>query len=88
MGRTLLSSTQLVAKEKNMWRDYRRALRAEDKVHFDRMFSYAKKHAAAIANSGSPYPFEAILISIILELMRELDKTKNGTARDNESLFD
>ncbi len=72
MGRTLPSATQLVEMEKDVWKEFRRALRKEDREVFDRLFSYAKNHSQALSNSSSPYPFEPIIISMLIELEKKI----------------
>ncbi|MGM0608211.1 MAG: hypothetical protein ACQESP_07315 [Candidatus Muiribacteriota bacterium] len=76
MGRTLFSATQLVETEKSMWSQFRRALRKEDREIFDKLFSQAKLHSQALSNSGSPYPFEPILISILIEQQKIIEEMK------------
>lgn len=67
MGRTLLSSTALIQKEKESWSYYRKALRKEDRLVFDELFAGAVYHSGEIACAGKPYPFESMLISILIE---------------------
>ncbi len=67
MGRTLLPPTALIKQEKEQWADYRRALRKEDRVVFDRLFSRALCHSGEIACAEKTYPFEGMLISMLIE---------------------
>ena len=70
MGRTVLPFTQELYREEESWKGYRRALRKEDRALFDELFAAARYHTAACAFSGRTVPFEAILMSIILEERR------------------
>jgi len=70
MGRTVLSFTQELYREEESWRGFRRALRREDRELFDELFAAARYHTAACTCSGRAVPFEAILMSILLEERR------------------
>lgn len=70
MGRTVLPFTQALHQEEASWKTFRRALRAEDRELLDALFADARYHAAACACSGRPLPFEAILLSILIEARR------------------
>ncbi len=72
MGRTVLSFTQELYREEESWREFRRALRREDRALLDELFAAARYHTAACAMAGRPVPFEAILVSILLEERRAL----------------
>jgi hypothetical protein len=75
MGRTVLPFTQELYREEETWKAFRRALRREDRELFDELFAAARYHTAACTCSGRAVPFEAILMSILLEerrAMREL----------------
>ena len=49
------------------WRKFRRALRKEDQEFLDRLFEKARVHIQAGAEASRAWPFETILISILLE---------------------
>ncbi|HEY3489731.1 MAG TPA: hypothetical protein VGK27_06380 [Candidatus Deferrimicrobiaceae bacterium] len=70
MGRTVLPFTQTLHQEEASWKEFRRALRKEDRELFDALFSDARYHTTACACSGRPVPFEAVLMSILLEARR------------------
>lgn len=70
MGRTVLSFTQELYREEESWRGFRRALRREDRELFDELFAAARYHTAACTCAGRAVPFEAILMSILLEERR------------------
>ncbi|MEW6719169.1 MAG: hypothetical protein AB1346_01825 [Thermodesulfobacteriota bacterium] len=76
MGRTVLPFTQELYREEASWAPFRRALRKEDRELLDDLFAAARIHTAACAFAGRPVPFEAILVSMLLEqrrAMRELE---------------
>ena len=67
MGRTLATFTQLVQLEIDSWRRYRRALRREDQQALDALLAAARHHAPAGAYLSRDTPFEAMLISMLIE---------------------
>ncbi|WP_028951108.1 hypothetical protein [Sulfurihydrogenibium subterraneum] len=83
MGRLMPSPTGIVLKEKESWSEFRKALRKDDREIFDELFSYAKFHATAIGESNKFYPMEAILLSMLIEMKKEINnlksQLKNGT---------
>ena len=70
MGRTVFPFTQELYREEESWKAFRRALRREDRELFDELFAAARYHTAACTCSGRAVPFEAILMSILLEERR------------------
>ncbi len=70
MGRTVLSFTQELYREEETWKSFRRALRREDRAIVDELFAAARYHTAACACAGRAVPFEAILMSILVEERR------------------
>ncbi len=77
MGRTVLPFTQELYREEESWKPFRRALRREDRELFDELFAAARYHTAACTCSGKALPFEAILMSILIEerrAVRELSR--------------
>jgi hypothetical protein len=67
VGRTVLPYRQVLEREYNEWKKFRRGLRKEDQKAFDRLFDLARLHVQAGVYASSPWPLEAILISILLE---------------------
>jgi hypothetical protein len=67
MGRTVLPFSQVLEQEAQEWRKFRRGLRREDQQFLDRLFEEARLHVQAGVYASRPWPFETILISILLE---------------------
>jgi hypothetical protein len=67
MGRTVLPFSQVLEQEVQEWRKFRRGLRKEDQQFLDRLFEEARLHVQAGVYASRPWPFETILISILLE---------------------
>ncbi len=58
MGRTVLPFSQVLEREYEEWKKFRRALRKEDQEAFDRLFDRAKLHVQAAAYaSHAPGPW-------------------------------
>ncbi len=72
MGRTVLPFSQVIEQELQEWRKFRRGLRKEDQQFLDRLFEKARLHVQAGVYASRPWPFETILISILLEHERML----------------
>jgi hypothetical protein len=70
MGRTVLPFTQELYREEESWRGFRRALRREDRELLDALFAAARYHTAACTCAGRVVPFDAILMSILIEERR------------------
>lgn len=74
MGRTVLPFSQVLEREYEAWKKFRRALRREDQEAFDRLFDRAKLHVQAAVYASSPWPLESILLSICLEHEKLLER--------------
>ena len=73
MGRTLPTIVQLIHSEEDSWRSFRRALRKEDQALFDVLWVYCRRHAQAAAMANREIPFETLLMTMILGLLREME---------------
>ncbi len=67
MGRTVLPFSQVLEQEVQEWRKFRRGLRREDQQFLDHLFEEARLHVQAGVYASRPWPFETILISILIE---------------------
>jgi len=76
MGRTLPTFNTFLEAEYDSWRPYRRALRREDQEAFDALFRAAKQHVAESSHAVRAVPFEAMLISMLVEHEKELRKLR------------
>ena len=87
MGRTVLPFSQVLEQEAQEWRKFRRGLRKEDQQFLDQLFEEARLHVQAGVYASRPWPFETILISILLEHEKTLAelRAKLKTLEDNES---
>ncbi|RMD96861.1 MAG: hypothetical protein D6816_18350 [Bacteroidetes bacterium] len=74
MGRTLATTNQLILNEIDNFRNFRRALRAEDQKLFDALFAAARQHTAAISLADHALPLESMLLAMLLEQQRRIDR--------------
>lgn len=70
MGRTVLPFTRELYREEESWKEFRRALRREDRELLDALFAAARYHTAACVCAGRAVPFDAVLMSILIEERR------------------
>ena len=76
MGRTVLPFSRVLEQEVQEWKKFRRGLRKEDQQFLDRLFEGARLHVQAGVYASRPWPFETILISILLEHEKALAELK------------
>ena len=67
MGRTVFPFSRVLEQEVQEWRKFRRGLRKEDQQFLDRLFEEARLHVQAGVYASKPWPFDTILVSILLE---------------------
>jgi hypothetical protein len=86
MGKTLPPFSELIEQERRRWTPFKRALSKADQAIFDRLFDCAKLHVQAGVMVSRPWPFESIVMAVllehekrILELIRELEHDVPGT---------
>ena len=72
MGRTLPSANQYLIQEQDSFSSFRRALRRSDQLALDDLFAAARRHSAAISYASHALPFEAALLSMLLEEHKEV----------------
>ena len=72
MGRTNPTYRDLVSRYEASLAPYRRGLRREDQVHFDRLFDQARQHADAATFQHDSDPASMVLLSVLLAHERRL----------------
>ena len=77
MGRTLQTTNQLILTEITNFRNFRRALRADDQKLFDTLFAAARQHTAAISMADHALPFESVLLAILIEQQRRIEQLES-----------
>lgn len=89
MGNVTPTITDILhAEEANLAR-FRRALRREDQIVFDDLFTAAYKHRAATAYAGHLLPFETFLLAMQIEDHKEMMRLREEikTLREQQAQF-
>jgi hypothetical protein len=76
MGKTLPPFSQLIEYERRRWAPFKRALPKEDQALFDRLFDCAKLHVQAGVMVSRPWPFETIVMAVLLEQHKQVDRVE------------
>jgi len=74
MGRTVPSITQAFLQEQASFARFRRALRRSDQLALDDLFAHARQHLAATAYAAHALPFEVLLLAMLLEEHKEVQR--------------
>ena len=74
MGRTIPTFTRYLEEELSTWKDFRRALGKEDREVLDRLFRYAKRHIAEASCAARPVPFDALVMTVLIEQQKEIER--------------
>jgi len=74
MGRTIPSFRNAAEMERRKWQPFRQALDKKDRKIFDEMFSYSRLYNSAGSNACRPVLIHPILMSIIFEHYKQLNK--------------
>jgi len=83
MERADLPFSQVIEQEIQEWKKFQRALRKEEQQFLDRLFEKARLHVQAVDSASRPWPFETILISMLLEHEKALVELRSKI-RDHE----
>lgn len=60
------------------WREFRSALRREDRDAFDALVNRARRHSSAASYQASADPVETIFLSMLVDLEKELGRRIPG----------
>ncbi len=77
MEKSNLSYGQILEREIEEWKKFRRALRKEDQQVFDLLFEKTRPYVEAGNCASRPWPFETILISMLLEQEKALAELRS-----------
>jgi len=69
-----------------MWEGFKKALRVEDAVAFDRMMNACRMHASAGSMATRPILFEAMVMSILLNQEKAILEILNRLERIEKQL--
>jgi hypothetical protein len=86
VGKTLPPFSQLIEYERRRWAPCKRTLAKEEQAGVDKLFDCAKLHIQAGVMVSRPWPFETMVMTILLEhekriehLMRHLEQRVPST---------
>jgi hypothetical protein len=77
MGKTLPVFSQLIEYERRKWASFKRNLPKPDQALFDRLFDCAKLHIQAGVMVARPWPSESIVMAIVLEQQKQLERPQS-----------
>jgi hypothetical protein len=78
MGRTTPIYIEQVAAIEAKWAKFRRALRREDRVHFDRLLRSVRQYSPSAMFQCADDARESVVISILLDLEKRLAAIEEG----------
>lgn len=76
MGKTVESYRMALDREVQRWSGFVRALRKEDRVAFEQLMDICRNYASAGSNAMRPVLFEPMVLSILLDQQKTLNKLK------------
>jgi hypothetical protein len=77
MGKTLPPFSQLIEYERRRWAPFKQALPKADQAIFDRLFDGAKLHIQAGVMVARPWPFETMVMAMVLEQHKRLERLQS-----------
>lgn len=79
MGRTVPTYRQALEERLRRWEAFRRLLLTpEERAAFDRLLAGARRYAAQATYVGSPDLLESLLLSVLLDLVRQVPVPEGG----------
>jgi len=85
MGRTNPTFRDRLRRIENEWQAFRRGLRTDDQPYFDQVFDDATAHAAAAGYQNPADPWQALLLSVIIEQQRRIAAIEQQRERTKET---
>jgi hypothetical protein len=83
-GRTVPSFRPALEHEIESWKDYKRALRPEDRKTFDKLMNFARIHADAGSLAARPMLSELLFMSFALEQEKKIELLKSKLCKLEE----
>ena len=84
MGRTIPSYRIATEVEKGRWKPFREMLNRKDKKLFDQMLCYPNLYNSAGSNAVRPVLLEPIIMSIVFEHYKQLDKLQKSVEKEKQ----
>jgi len=80
LGKTVESYRLKLDKEVQRWSGFARALRKGDRETFEQLMNICRNYASAGSNATRPVMFEAMVMCILLEQQKMLNRLKKEVA--------
>ena len=80
MGKTVESYRVRLDKEMQTWSGFARALRKDDREVYDQLMDICRNYASAGSNATRPVLFEAMVMCILLDQQKLLNRLKKEVA--------
>jgi hypothetical protein len=77
MGKTLPPFSSLIEQERRRRMPFKKALPKTDQALFDRLFDCAKLHIQAGVMVARPWAFETIVMAIVLEQQKQVERLES-----------
>ena len=84
MGKTVESYRMALDHEVQKWSGFARALRKEDRDAFEQLIDICRNYASAGSNATRPVLFEPMVLSILLDQQKTLNKLKKDLLAANK----
>jgi len=84
MGRTVPTYRMVMEDVIRDWDSFKQALRREDRRLFEQLMQKGRRHASAASYAIRPHPTESLMMSILLEMEKDLDRL--GRMRKDEGM--
>jgi len=76
VGKTVESYRMALDREVQRWSGFARALRKEDRDAFEQLIDICRNYASAGSNATRPVLFEPMVLSILLDQQKTLNRLK------------
>ena len=85
MGKTVESYRLRLDKEIQRWSGFARALRKDDRETFEELMDVCRNYSSAGSNATRPVLFEAMIMCILVEQQKTLNRLKKQSAPTESS---
>ena len=86
MGKTVESYRMALDHEVQRWSGFARALRKEDREAFEQLIDICRNYASAGSNATRPVLFEPMVLSILLDQQKALNRLKKDLLAASKQL--
>lgn len=85
MGKTVESYRVALDREMQLWSGFAKALRKEDREVFDQLMDVCRNYASAGSNATRPVLFEAMVMCMLLDQQKVLNRLINKLCKKKET---